>query len=282
MPLVKCPDCGRDVSDVAPACPGCGRPVSAPAPLAPAAPSQRSMVDVGFIVVTIVILFGWWGWSKATKADDPPAAEARQAAPALRRDADAVEITEVLAQMNHFTCEVGSAEWSWDTCADQEKGYKALLKCTTEALDVLQPVRAALPPKTLARSSCAVQLETAIRNRVLSMTAFMEDELAWVQTVTDEERRALSGTSLTDACQKIQCRKQPVEDDPKYPGLVFSTKMPECVEETLSCRWQSREPLPCDTGRAAVSMGVNCGGDHGEHAPLFSRATRSQVWPLTP
>lgn len=26
MPLIKCPDCGRDVSDVAPSCPQCGRP----------------------------------------------------------------------------------------------------------------------------------------------------------------------------------------------------------------------------------------------------------------
>jgi len=28
MALVKCPDCGRDVSDAAPTCPGCGRPMS--------------------------------------------------------------------------------------------------------------------------------------------------------------------------------------------------------------------------------------------------------------
>lgn len=27
MALLKCPDCGRDVSDQAPACPNCGRPV---------------------------------------------------------------------------------------------------------------------------------------------------------------------------------------------------------------------------------------------------------------
>jgi len=28
MPLIKCPDCGRDVSDLAPACPNCGRPIA--------------------------------------------------------------------------------------------------------------------------------------------------------------------------------------------------------------------------------------------------------------
>ena len=28
MALVKCPDCGRDVSDKAPTCPNCGRPMA--------------------------------------------------------------------------------------------------------------------------------------------------------------------------------------------------------------------------------------------------------------
>jgi hypothetical protein len=33
MALVKCEDCGRDVSDRAPACPNCGAPVAGPAPV---------------------------------------------------------------------------------------------------------------------------------------------------------------------------------------------------------------------------------------------------------
>lgn len=41
MALVSCPDCSRQVSDVAPACPGCGRPmISAPTPRAAAPPPQ--------------------------------------------------------------------------------------------------------------------------------------------------------------------------------------------------------------------------------------------------
>ncbi len=28
MPLIQCPDCGRDVSDSAPSCPGCGKPIA--------------------------------------------------------------------------------------------------------------------------------------------------------------------------------------------------------------------------------------------------------------
>jgi hypothetical protein len=38
LALIKCPDCGRDVSDLAPACPNCGRPVSTTAPTQPRGP----------------------------------------------------------------------------------------------------------------------------------------------------------------------------------------------------------------------------------------------------
>jgi len=30
VPLIQCPDCGKEVSDAAPACPNCGRPISVP------------------------------------------------------------------------------------------------------------------------------------------------------------------------------------------------------------------------------------------------------------
>lgn len=35
MALVACPDCGTQVSDLAPACPRCARPVAAPLPQRP-------------------------------------------------------------------------------------------------------------------------------------------------------------------------------------------------------------------------------------------------------
>lgn len=28
MPLIECPDCHRQISDIAPSCPGCGRPIN--------------------------------------------------------------------------------------------------------------------------------------------------------------------------------------------------------------------------------------------------------------
>lgn len=40
MALITCPDCGREVSDRAPACPSCGAPI-APPPVPPPASPQR-------------------------------------------------------------------------------------------------------------------------------------------------------------------------------------------------------------------------------------------------
>lgn len=41
MPVIACPDCGRDVSTIAPTCPHCGRP--SPAGTAPLAPSAAPL-----------------------------------------------------------------------------------------------------------------------------------------------------------------------------------------------------------------------------------------------
>lgn len=37
MPLIECPDCGKQISDAAPACPSCGRPMVTDRP----APTRR-------------------------------------------------------------------------------------------------------------------------------------------------------------------------------------------------------------------------------------------------
>ncbi|MBP8151355.1 MAG: zinc ribbon domain-containing protein [Xylophilus sp.] len=45
MALVRCPECGREVSSHAPACPACGYPLQAknPAPGTPPAPGQSPL-----------------------------------------------------------------------------------------------------------------------------------------------------------------------------------------------------------------------------------------------
>jgi len=78
MALVKCPDCGHDVSTAASACPNCGRPMaamSAPAP-APALPVKEETlwhgtpswlllfgkIVIAFLVVIVLILIYYFGY----------------------------------------------------------------------------------------------------------------------------------------------------------------------------------------------------------------------------
>lgn len=73
MPLMKCPDCGKEMSTAAPACPNCGRPnvaASQPAPPKPSAATVHGkgegcflrtmnigcVIVVGFIVLIIVLI----------------------------------------------------------------------------------------------------------------------------------------------------------------------------------------------------------------------------------
>lgn len=75
MALVKCPDCGTDVSDAAPACVRCGRPIAAP-PLigtktapGPAAKAKRSNAVPGWLVILTFIGLGWYIYDQAGSGD---------------------------------------------------------------------------------------------------------------------------------------------------------------------------------------------------------------------
>ncbi|MDQ6801675.1 MAG: PH domain-containing protein [Acidobacteriota bacterium] len=78
MPLVKCPDCGHDVSTAATACPQCGRPmaaVAAPVPQAAAASPEQKLwhgtpswlllfgrIVGAFLVVVVLLLIYYFGY----------------------------------------------------------------------------------------------------------------------------------------------------------------------------------------------------------------------------
>lgn len=51
MALMKCPDCGKEVSDAAPTCPGCGRPMAETS-------RKKSGTTAGEILGSIIFLAG--------------------------------------------------------------------------------------------------------------------------------------------------------------------------------------------------------------------------------
>lgn len=64
MGLIECADCGRAVSDAAPACPGCGRPVQgAPTGEGMFLQAMNALTAVFMIMLGVVatfVLIAWW------------------------------------------------------------------------------------------------------------------------------------------------------------------------------------------------------------------------------
>lgn len=71
MALIKCPECGKEVSSAAPSCPGCGYPVAAEAPAAGNEPSTELLAEVRqswwyffwyllFFWLIVPLVIAWW------------------------------------------------------------------------------------------------------------------------------------------------------------------------------------------------------------------------------
>ena len=72
MAMVKCPDCGKDVSAAAPSCPNCGRPLrAAQVTIQKTAKTYKAQSVIAFVlfIVGVIMLFkivedpaiGMWG-----------------------------------------------------------------------------------------------------------------------------------------------------------------------------------------------------------------------------
>lgn len=60
MALIKCPDCGREFSDLATVCPNCARPRVASTSQARSAEPTRHNYGVGFVTYVVTIVVGWF------------------------------------------------------------------------------------------------------------------------------------------------------------------------------------------------------------------------------
>lgn len=95
MALLKCPDCGGNVSDSAPACPHCGRPMSAATPVPPSSPPKAvkpvkknsgcaTFLAGGIALVALYSVFGGHSGGSPSSASaappDPPKPPALSAA----------------------------------------------------------------------------------------------------------------------------------------------------------------------------------------------------------
>jgi hypothetical protein len=122
MALVTCPDCGRHVSDVAPACPNCGRPTGFTAVVAPAV--SRSQLPPLFWIGGIAFLVAALGVllvisnKPAPMKGTPIAASAAPSAAATEEHAATPEPTAdmaaLLAPIDH-----GSAKYAFDALRPQ-------------------------------------------------------------------------------------------------------------------------------------------------------------------
>lgn len=83
MALIRCPDCGTEISDAAPACLKCGRPIASSAappftvPLQRHRESPRSRNILGAFVLITFVCLGFWIYFQAQQ---PESADPRQAA----------------------------------------------------------------------------------------------------------------------------------------------------------------------------------------------------------
>ena len=77
MALVKCSECGKQISDDAGACPQCGKPVTIPEPVAPA-PEKKSLFLPLLVVVIILGVLGFFALEKFKESREELGEEAKE------------------------------------------------------------------------------------------------------------------------------------------------------------------------------------------------------------
>lgn len=95
--LYRCPECGREISDKAPACPGCGAPTNAAginAPPTETRTQKRPLARIiGLTLVLLVLGLIIWTLALPTKSGPPNNEQAESSAVAQLRVINTAEVT---------------------------------------------------------------------------------------------------------------------------------------------------------------------------------------------
>jgi hypothetical protein len=157
MALLTCVDCGREISDAAPACPGCGRPASTAARAAPSARAASAAAGPVGIVLVIggALLIGWCALRKPTAdstatvaptpvvtADEPAAKPGRPVPDLATLRADVAKVVPELRQ--HVVAGTTKVRAPPDCIGDHTRRLKQL--AVVQAL-VGQPVEHMMWPE---------------------------------------------------------------------------------------------------------------------------------------
>jgi len=105
MALIKCPDCGTDVSDAAAACPKCARPIAGQTVVRAyraQAPAKSKNLSGGFVLLVFVCL-GLWIYSQASTSSSSAEAGKNSAAPTALQTLPNISLAERIKTIRNVT-----------------------------------------------------------------------------------------------------------------------------------------------------------------------------------
>ena len=291
MALLKCVDCGREVSDAAPVCPGCGHPAS-PRPAASSAASGAAGPVGILLVLGAGALFVWCELRPSTRDNapapptiaasppvvTPPAApvDAGEAAEVLPPDEAAKDVAIVLKGTYPLSCKAAGATSDWATCHDETKGFDNVLRCAKAAQTKARSVVARVPSDT-PRSTCGKAIATASRGVVMTAAKMLDDVVAWLEKHRAQLMGPMANAALSDACDAVNCDDMPNEFTAPYEGASYARVMGvNCTKTLFQCGTAADNV--CWINKVADRLGLACDPTENKtDSPLSVRSTGMRI-----
>jgi hypothetical protein len=148
MALVKCVDCGRDVSDAAPSCPQCGRPMAGGGERGGAVATAQPARDgtglsggyVAGVIGCVVLAAVGWGWFQSSFpglfADDAPATAKAEAAELASAETAPLPAVAPPAEPVDPTQKLRNSLNAWATLPAVIEGARPLMQDTVDEQSV--------------------------------------------------------------------------------------------------------------------------------------------------